>query len=419
MNKTKIVATIGPAAEKIKELVEMMDMGLDACRLNFSHGDYIWHRNAIRKIRQAEKKVGRKVAIIADIQGPRVRVANKKELDIKKGERIFITDTKSPAIHQYKKELMLDWEEFYLHIKRGDRIFIEDGIFDLVVTKKEKFGCVAEVLIGGKLKPHKGVNIPAISDYLGFLTDKDLSDLNFVCGQDVDMVAVSFVKNRKNISDLRKIMDGFISKNDCLDQERKRIEIPWIISKIERKDALRNLDGIIDESDGIMVARGDLAIEVPQEKVAILQKDIIKKCLKAKKPVIVATQMMASMVENNRPTRAEISDISNAVIDQADAIMFSNETAVGRYPIKVIETADKIIREAERSSYNDRRLKLTNRFARMLFRVKEDKRRRSVKAKSLKELLEYSSLRQEKVSLCLDSRSVLEKRKASLIWGSR
>jgi pyruvate kinase len=263
------------------------------------------------------------------------------------------------------------------------------------------------------------VNIPAISDYLGFLTDKDLSDLDFVCGQDVDMVAVSFVKNRKNITDLRKIINSFISKNNRLNRKRKRTEIPWIISKIERKDALRNLDGIIDESDGIMVARGDLAIEVPQEKVAILQKDIIKKCLKAKKPVIVATQMMASMVENNRPTRAEISDISNAVIDQTDAIMFSNETAVGRYPIKVIETADKIIREAEKSSYNDKRLKLTNRFARMLFHVKEDKRRRSVKAKSLKELLEYSSLRQEKVSLCLDSRSVLEKRKASLIWGSR
>lgn len=413
MNNTKIIATIGPASEDVKMLSEMTKAGMDVCRLNFSHGDYNWHRNAIKKIRQVEKKIGVKIGIMADIQGPRIRVANKNSFLVKKNEKIFVTDRKSLNSHRYKKELILDWEEFYLHIKKGDRIFIEDGIFDLEVIKKEKQGCIAQVLIGGKISPHKGVNIPAVSEYLGFLTEKDLADLEFLSGQDINFIAVSFIRSGADIIQLQKILENFLEKN------KRAGKMPWIISKVERKKAIRNIESIIEESDAIMVARGDLAIETSQEKMAVLQKDIIKKCLAGRKPVIVATQMMASMIENERPTRAEISDVANAVVDQADAIMFSNETAVGKNPLAVIQTADKIIRETEKSSYNDMKLKLINRFARMLFRAEKSKRTRRVKAKNMSELLEYSSLRQEKIKLSLDSSDSSERRKAGLVWGRR
>ncbi len=418
MNKTKIIATIGPACESQKKLLEMMQAGMNLCRLNFSHGDYAWHRKAIENIRKAEKIFGKKIGIMADIQGPRIRVANKKPIDAKKGDRIFITDEKSPANHRYGKELVLDWDGFYFHVQRGDRILIEDGTIDLEVIKKDKHGCVAVVLTGGKIKENKGVNIPAISRHLGFLTDKDLADLEFVAGKEIDFVAASFVRSGRDIVHLRRIIESFLEKEKRKKDAHFKREMPWIISKIERKKAVRNIESIVEQSDGIMVARGDLAIEVSQEKLAIIQKDLIRKCLKSAKPVIVATQIMASMVENNRPTRAEISDISNAVIDQADAVMFSNETAVGKNPLGVVETAQRIIKQTEKSPYNDVKLRLVNVFAKLLFRQKKKKQgRKVIKAGSLADSLQFSSLRQEDVRISLGFNNVLDKRKASLIWG--
>lgn len=429
MKNTKIVATIGPASEKIEILESMMKAGLNVCRLNFSHGDYIWHEKAIKRIREAAQKSEKRVGIMADIQGPRIRVVNRESIKLEEKDKVFLSDQKSVHSHRYKKEIILDWNDFYTHVKKGDRVFIEDGLIDLEIEKKEKGGCVAKVIVGGTVKTHKGVNIPAISAHLGFLTEKDLKDLDFVLSKEVDFIAASFVGSAQDIINLRNIIENWEEKHHKLARTKvgkihKRginLDRPWIVAKIERKKAIKNIDQIIKESDAIMVARGDLAIEMQQEKVTIFQKEIIAKCNRAKKPVIVATQMMHSMIENARPTRAEITDITNAVIDQADAVMLSNETATGNYPKKVIETVADIIKEAEHSPYNDVSLKKKNKFARMMFREKrkKDSRKKLVLAENLRECLEYSSLRQEDVKIKLDSSKGEEKRKGVLIWGVR
>lgn len=423
MKKTKIVATIGPASETVAVLKEMMSVGMNVCRMNFSHGNMEWNLRTIKRIRNVEKKIKGKIAILADIQGPRIRISNKNALTIIEGESVFIGDGNYPHNDNYKKQLSLDWNGFYEHLKKGDVIFIEDGMIQLEVLRVIKYGCVAKVLVGGKVKTHKGVNIPAISSHLGFLTAKDLADLEFILSQDVDMIGVSFVSTKRDLKSLRQVIRGMLKKNAEKQTgrgRRKQIRMPWIISKIERKKAMKNIDEIIDESDGIMVARGDLAIEVPQEKVAIFQKDIIRKCRKKKKPVIVATQMMASMVSSARPTRAEISDVTNAVIDNADAVMLSNESSVGKFPVKSVETMAKIIETTEESVYNDVKLRGWGEFARKLFRVKKSKKRaKFIFAKDLKEGLEFSALRQEDVIVRLKTRNEDEKRKATLVWGLR
>ena len=352
MKKTKIVATIGPACEKQATLKQMVLAGMNVCRLNFSHGDYSWHKMMIKRIRRIEKQTRKKIGIMADIQGPRVRVANRNVVSVKKDETIFLTDGQTWHEGKHKKDLILDWKGFYEFLKRGDRVYIEDGLIQLEITKRMAHGCSAKVLVGGKLKPHKGVNIPSISKHMGFLTEKDLDDLEFILGQDVDFIAVSFVSNKKDLERLRAVMKQLGKSN-----EKKEHQTPWIVSKIERRKALKNINEIIMASDAIMVARGDLAIETPQEKVGVYQKDIIKKCLIAKRPVIVATQMMASMIKNARPTRAEISDVTNAVVDNADAVMLSNESAVGAYPVDAISTMSKIVKSTEDSPYNDVKLK--------------------------------------------------------------
>ncbi len=412
--KTKIVATIGPASEKKRTLESMVEAGMNVCRLNFSHGDHVWHKAVIKRIRAVEKKTGQKAAIMADIQGPRIRIANHRNIKLKEGDKVFLTDEISPHNKNNKKEIILDWNGFHGHIHKKDRVFIEDGMIQLEIISKTAHGCNAEVLVAGTVKPHKGVNIPSISSHLGFLTDKDLDDLEFILSQEVDFLAASFVSSEKDLQSLKNIMNYFAELGAEKKQQKK---IPWIISKIERKKAIKRIDKIINASDGIMVARGDLAIEMPQERVTILQKDIIEKCLYNKKPVIVATQMMVSMLENARPTRAEIADLTNAVIDNADAVMLSNETAVGKHPVEVIETMSSVIEATEKSPYNDRKLQKRGKFGRILSRKKKSQVK-SVSAKDLETLLNYSSLRQEDVKLKYSGRNVEEKRKAALIWGA-
>jgi pyruvate kinase len=423
MKKTKIVATIGPASETVTVLKEMCVAGMNVCRMNFSHGDMEWNLRTIKRIRMVEKKIKGKIGILADIQGPRIRIANKNTITILDGESVFIGDGNQPHNDNYKKHFNLDWVGFYEHLKKGDIIFIEDGMIQLEVLRVIKEGCVAKVLVGGKVKMHKGVNIPAISSHLGFLTSKDLADLEFILAQGVDMIGVSFVSTRADLKNLKHVIGGILEKNMEKQEgrgRRKKMKMPWIISKIERKKAMRNIDEIIDESDGIMVARGDLAIEAPQEKVAIFQKDIIRKCRKKNKPVIVATQMMASMVTSARPTRAEISDVTNAVIDNADAVMLSNESSVGKFPIKSIETMAKIIKITEDSIYNDVKLLSIGSFARKIFRLQHLKKKSKViYANDIKEGLAYSTLRQEDVSVRLKTRNSDDKRKATLVWGLR
>ncbi|MEA1925904.1 MAG: pyruvate kinase [Patescibacteria group bacterium] len=419
MKKTKIVATIGPSSESQTVLRAMAQAGMNVCRLNFSHGDYKWHKRTIKRIRAVEKQTRKKIGIMADIQGARVRVANRSQLTVSKGEVIFLTDGRSTHNQSHEKDLVLNWKGFHEFLKRGDRVYIEDGIIQLEIVKRVRGGCSARVLVDGKLKPHKGVNIPSISKYLGFLTSKDLDDLQFILSQNVDFIAASFVSRKEDLKNLKRVIQHFYErekKDRRAKKDRQQRNMPWIISKIERRKALKNIKEIIKESDAIMVARGDLAIEMPQEKVAIYQKDIVQKCIKAKKPVIVATQMMASMINNARPTRAEISDVTNAVIDNADSIMLSNETAVGAYPVKVVEAMAKIIKSTEDSPYNDVKLKKYGRLAKLLFLAKKRKTK-IFKAKDLEETVRVSSLRQEDVKITLTSKKPELKRKAALVWG--
>jgi len=428
--RTKIVATIGPASEKKEVLVKMMKAGLDVCRLNFSHGDHRWHKNAIDEIREASKLAQKNVGIMADVQGPRIRIVNNKSVNLKNQEKILVADEHCHRMYGIKKEVTLDWVGFHNFIKVGDKIFIEDGFIELQVVELKKNACIARVIFGGVVKEHKGVNIPSISSHMGFLTEKDHQDLDFVIPLGVDFLAVSFVANKKQLINLRKIINQnldkakklYRSKNIHRHKRNSNLPYPWIISKIEKKEAIRNIDGIIEESDAIMVARGDLAIELPQEDVVITQKKIIEKCIKANKPVIVATQMMASMEEKARPTRAEISDITNAVVDGADAIMFSAETTVGAFPVRVVETAAKISKKAEDSSFNDRPLRRMGRFTRTILKMRRatnSKKVRRVEVEDLEEVLGLSALRQEDFVIRLRTYNKNYKRKASLIWGAK
>lgn len=421
MKRTKIIATIGPASENAEVLKSMIENGMNVCRLNFSHNNYDWHKKIISRIRRVSKQKRRHIGIMADIQGPRIRVANKKSIEIKKGDKVFVTDEKSCTKHKYKKELILDWDDFYSFVHKNDLIFIEDGLMELQVIKRVASGCVAKVSTGGIVNPRKGVNIPSISKHLGFLTAKDLNDLHFILSQDVDFIAASFVSSGKDIINLRNVMNRILEEESKKNKkEKESIKKPWIVAKIENQSAVENIDDITKEVDVVMVARGDLAIEMPQEKMGISQKKIIKSCIKHKKPVIVATQMMASMVESARPTRAEISDVTNAVVDQADAVMLSGETASGKYPEKVIETMDKILKSVEESPYNDLRLKKTNRFARMIFRLRRKKKteiKKVVQAKNLKEVLGFAALRQEDIKIHLLTTKFDQKNKATIVWG--
>ena len=419
MKRTKIIATIGPSSEKISVLKKMIDNGMNVCRLNFSHNNYDWHRKIISRIRKAAEEKRKHIGIMADIQGPRIRVASKKEIEIKKGEKVFLTDEKSFVKNPCKKEIILDWVGFYSFARKGGVVFIEDGLMELQIVKCVSGGCIAKVLAGGVVCPRKGVNIPSISKHLGFLTAKDLKDLQFILSQDIDFVAASFVSNGKDVINLRRIMNEILEKISMKEKNKKEIKRPWIVTKIENESAIKNIGDIAKEADVVMVARGDLAIEMPQEKMGVLQKEIIGNCLKRKKPVIVATQMMASMAGSVRPTRAEISDVTNAVIDQADAVMLSGETASGKYPEETVALMDKILKTAENSPYNDLRLKKTNRFARMIFRLRRKKKgiRKIVQAKSLEEALGLAVLRQEDVKIHLSTDKTGQKNKVAIVWG--
>jgi pyruvate kinase len=419
MKKTKIVATIGPASMTKVKLRKMVEAGMDICRLNFSHSDHLWHKKVIKNIREVERDVGKKIGILADLQGPRIRVANEEEFSLKKGGKILVTDESGKRKSRRKNKLIFDWDGFWQYLRKGNKIFIEDGLIQLEVVRLTSFGCLAEVKVAGVIKPHKAVNIPAISNRMNFLTDKDLADLEFALKERVDMIAASFVGGKKDLHQLRKLIDYFLEYRRPLgvkDERQKRNYYPWVISKVERSLAIKNLRDIIAMSDGIMIARGDLAVEMPQEKVALLELDILKKTRRAHKPVVVATQMLASMEINNRPTRAEITDVTNAVVNHTDAVMLSGETAMGRYPVLTVQTMSDIIQVTERSAYNDIKLRKTKLTIKLF--GKRNKKRRQVKtAQSLEELLRYSSWRQENLRLKLSRRKKEDWGKASLIWG--
>jgi pyruvate kinase len=348
MKKTKIVATLGLVSDSKEVLRKMIESGMNVARLNFSHGSYEWHGNVIKIIRELSEEMGVNIGILADLQGPRIRTLVNDPIEIATGEKLLVSDVaKQQSVvdgSSFDKKILLDVPEIIDDVEVGNEILIEDGLMKVRVVEKTEAFLLTEVIDGGTIKNHKGVNIPDAKLKINPITEKDERDLEFVLGQDVDFVAMSFVSSGENIEELRGKMRKILGRSENL---------PQIIAKIERKEAIKNLDDIIEHTDAVMVARGDLGIEIEGTKVAILQKEIVKKSLSAVKPVIVATQMLDSMIENPRPTRAEVSDVTNAVVDHADAVMLSGESASGKYPIDSVRTMKEIIENTEASSFDD------------------------------------------------------------------
>jgi pyruvate kinase len=358
MKKTKIVATIGPASKDKETLRKMIQSGMNVARLNFSHGEHQWHQEVIDDVRSLSEEMNLPVGIMADLQGPRIRTIVDGETELIIGENIivygindsaqisnskFLISDKIPN-SQNSKMIGLDYPGVIKDIEVGNTILIEDGLKSVHVIRKEDGYLEAQVIDGGIVGNHKGVNIPDAKLGIPAITEKDEKDLEFALKNEVDFVAMSFVSNFDDIFDLKKKIRKILKRDDNL---------PQVVAKIERKEAIENLNGIIKATDAVMVARGDLGIEMKEAKVIILQKEIIKKSIDNLKPVIVATEMLSSMVENPRPTRAEVSDVTNAVIDHADAVMLSAESASGKHPIEAVMTMSEIILSTEESPYDD------------------------------------------------------------------
>lgn len=346
MKQTKIVATVGPASESKEMLRQLVEAGVNVFRLNFSHGEHAWHKEIINRIRELSYELHRPIGILADMQGPRIRTETNEERLVKKGDRVRVSDVfeKDRLVFSDEATVFLDMGGIVRGIELGHKILIEDGTIELVVVEKKENFVIAEVSNDGVLKSRKGVILPDSTLDLSILSEKDRRDLKFVLEEGVDFVGLSFVGSANDIADARAQMKNILGKEAYF---------PDIVAKIERKEAVGRLEEIIKATDAVMVARGDLGIEMPESEVAILQKRIIAESLRAAKPVIVATQMMKSMVESPRPTRAEVSDVSNAVIDHADAVMLSEESAMGKYPVETVKMMNEIIEKTEESPFDD------------------------------------------------------------------
>jgi len=337
--RTKIVATVGPACDTYDKLLELVKAGVNVFRLNFSHGAHEDKIVVIEHIRRIIREEPYNIAILGDLQGPKLRVGDLQDgkLILKEGQEIIFTTQKMIGTLE---KIYVSYPNLTTDVKPGERIFLDDGKMELKVLEiLNDTEIKLSVTLGGVLTPKKGVNLPDSALTMPSLTEKDLADLDFIIDQKLDWVALSFVRKTIDIVELKKI----IKDRDC------KIKV---IAKIEMPEALKNLRDIIIESDGVMVARGDLGVEVPIEQVPIIQKDIIRKCMHRAKPVIVATQMMESMLDRTKPNRSEVSDVANAVLEGADAVMLSGETATGSYPTLVVETMSKIIMEVENTVYD-------------------------------------------------------------------
>ncbi len=347
VKKTKICATIGPSCQDFDTLVSMVKAGMNVARLNFSHGDYKSHEALIKNIRKVEEETGEPVAIMQDLQGPKIRIGKMPEagVSIKVGADVVL-DT---SLTEYKDGIIpVDYPDLHKFIEPNHRILIDDGHIEVKVKSVVGTKITGEVVEGTLIFSHKGLNFPDSDLDVETLDEKDRSDLKFGVEQGVDFVAMSFVRNAKDIIDLR-----FLIKQFEIELGIKNQPPIHIVAKIERRIAVDNLKEILDASDGIMVARGDLGLEMQAAEVPLAQKKIIDEANQQAKPVIVATQMLDSMRENRRPTRAEVSDVANAVIDHADCLMLSNETAVGKHPVLVVETMADIISSTEKSQYDN------------------------------------------------------------------
>ncbi|MGI6648815.1 MAG: pyruvate kinase [Bacillota bacterium] len=340
MRRTKIVCTIGPASQSVEILEQLINEGMDIARLNFSHGTHEEHLLRIEAIRQAMANTRRRVAIMLDTKGPEIRTGNlaKDTINLIEGEQITLT---TEDILGDETRLSISYRGLPQDVKPGNMILIADGLIGLKVLRIQGTEILCEIAHGGEIGSRKNVNVPGVSIRLPAMTEKDVADINFGIDHGVDFIAASFVRKASDVLDIRRIL------------EERNADI-HIIAKIENQEGVDNLDEITRVADGVMVARGDLGVEIPTEEVPLVQKVIIDKCNLLGKPVITATQMLESMVRNPRPTRAEASDVANAIFDGTDAIMLSGETAAGKYPVEAVKTMARIARRTEKAvNYHD------------------------------------------------------------------
>ena len=332
MRKTKIVCTIGPATEGPKQIKNLIQAGMDVARLNFSHGDHDSHRNTLHIIREISKQLGKEIGILQDLCGPKIRLGELpvQERELKTGERVVL----SPDNPSDRLVIPVEYPYLLEDTGVGDRILLADGTVLLKVEEKKPEGILCEVLVGGPIQSHKGLNLPSSDLRVPVFTEKDREDLAVGIEEHVDFVAQSFIRHENDLVPLKKILNSLKSP-------------PMLIAKIEKPQAIERLSKILSVVDGVMVARGDLGVEMPLEEVPMIQKKIIRMARDAGKPVITATQMLRSMVNNPRPTRAEASDVANAVLDGTDALMLSEETAIGNYPAIAVNILDRIAKVTE------------------------------------------------------------------------
>lgn len=341
IRKTKIVATLGPATSTKEVLSAIIEAGVNVCRVNFSHGAYEDHEKTIKLIREISKERGIHTAILADLQGPKIRVGQMEDngVMLEKGQEIIFTSEKCVGT---KDRVYISYKNFPQDVYPGETILLDDGKLNLTIKSTNKVDEVVAVVIhGGKLSSNKGVNLPNTKISLPCLTPKDIEDLKFALSMNISWIGLSFVRTARDIIELKHLIAE--AKSNAK-----------VVAKIEKPEAIREIDDILKVTDAIMVARGDLGVEIPFQEVPLIQKMLVKKSMKAAKPVIIATQMMESMIENITPTRAEVTDVANAVLDGADAVMLSAETSVGKHPVEVIKSMAKIIIDVEQhdSVYN-------------------------------------------------------------------
>ncbi len=331
-NRTKIIATVGPASRSYETLVDLVKTGVDVFRINFSHGTHEEHKKTIGYIRKINQTFGLHIGILADLQGPKIRIGEAaKGTILTKNDVISITNKE---IISNDKEIFVNYQKLPKEVEEGQKILIDDGKIELQVLETNRKNFVkAKVIHGGELFSKKGVNLPDTKLSVPAHTEKDLKDLKFALENKASWIAISFVRSPDDISHIRKHI-------------KNKSEVK-VMAKIEKPEAMEHIEDIIKEADAIMIARGDLGVEVPLEKMPFIQKSIVRRCIRASKPVVVATQILDSMVTNARPTRAEINDVANDMIDGADALLLSNETSVGAHPVKVVETLERIMKYVE------------------------------------------------------------------------
>ncbi|MFZ5650486.1 MAG: pyruvate kinase [Bacillota bacterium] len=342
MLRTKIVCTVGPSSQKVPVLMKMIQAGMNVARLNFSHGTHEDHARRLELIREAARKTGKNIAIMLDTKGPEIRLKylEKEPVYLEAGKKVTLT---VEDVKGNESILPVTYRGLPRDVYPGDRVLIADGLIELRVLEKNRKNVECEIINGGEITSQKGVNLPGVVVNMPAVTDRDIEDILFGIKSGMDFIAASFIRKANDVLAIRQIVEESGADLD-------------IIAKIESREGLNNIDEIIKVSDGIMVARGDLGVEIPVEEVPLVQKTIIEKCNRAGKPVIIATQMLESMIHNPRPTRAEATDIANAIFDGTDAIMLSGETAAGKYPVEAVETMARIALKAESSLKYDEML---------------------------------------------------------------